>query len=67
MIYSVLFDVHECFACMYVSALLEHLVPPEVREATGSLELEVQTVETPLCGAGNGSQVHLGAVCALIH
>ena len=39
MIYSVLFDVHECFACMYVSALLEYLVPLEAREATGSLEL----------------------------
>ena len=44
MIYSILFDVHKCFACMFVSALLEHLVPLEVREAPDSLELELQTV-----------------------
>lgn len=38
-IYFLIFTMYECFACIYVC-----LVPLEVRQASGSLELESQMV-----------------------
>lgn len=52
-----LFDVHGCFACIYVSVSHLFLVPVQARRECQICSLELQTILSPPVGVGNQTSV----------